>query len=149
MPGRLSRGRFPARRQANADVAAVHAGSEDGHRAGGRQAEHPARRQIRTRAVQPALDGAAGHLTLGQWHRLMGALIAQRTDGASGTDQAHGAAAEVKMDWAAAADLVQTAGPHPAASCRAGAAHRQPARWSPGGSRAAGPAHPARTGSSR
>ena len=99
--------------------------------------------------MQPALDGAAGHLTLGQWHRLMGALIAQRTDGASGTDQAHGAAAEVKVDWAAAADLVQTAGPHPAASGRAGAAHRQPARWSPEGSRAAGPAHPVRTGSSR
>ena len=48
----------------------------------------------------------------------MGALIAQRIDGASGTDQGHGEAAEVKVDWAAVANLVQTAGRRPLPAAR-------------------------------
>ena len=77
--------------------------------------QHPAGREVKAGAVQPALDRAVRHLALRQRHRLVGALVPQRVQRAAGPDEAHRALADIHVHRAALADLGQAARPHPAA----------------------------------
>ena len=72
---------------------------------GGRRRQHPAGREVKAGAVQPALDRAVRHLALRQRHRLVGALVPQRVQRAAGADGGHRALADIHVHRAALADL--------------------------------------------